>query len=217
MPRKNVRLLGGQPLIAYSVRAALGAAAITDVVVSTDDDEIAVAAELAGAEVPFRRPAELAQDETPMIDTVLHAIDALAELGRRYDLVCLLQPTSPMRLSSDIDRAVALMDAQAADTVFSALPVPAEHHPYWTWLVQPDGTLSSLVAGDPPPRRQDLPPAVHREGSVYVATVALVEARRSLYGNRVVAFEIDPARSVNIDTPDDWARAERLIAASQGR
>lgn len=221
VPRKNARLLGGRPLLVWTAMAALAAERLDRVVLSTDDDELAAIGQGAGLDVPFLRPADLAGDATPMIAVVRHALDALGALGpepvgERFDAVCLLQPTSPFRTAADIDGAVARLDDPGVDTVVSTLPIPAEHHPDWAYVVDDDGGLVRATAfgggGDPPTRRQDLRPAVHREGSLYVARTRVIAERGSLYGDRVVGHSIDPARSVNIDTEADWARAEALLA-----
>lgn len=217
VPRKNVRPLGGRPLIAWTVMAALDAARLSRVVVSTDDAEIADAARFAGAEVPFLRPPELARDDTPTLPVVQHALRTLEAEGDRYDAVCLLQPTNPFRTAATIDACIARMDESGADAVVSVLPVPAEHNPHWVYFRGADGALR-LATGEPQPipRRQALPPAFHREGSVYVSRMRCVLELGSLYGERVLGVEVDPRYSVNIDTPDDWARAELVAAALVG-
>ena len=214
VPRKNIKLLAGKPLLAYTAEAALAARLLTRVILSTDDEEIAEVGRACGLDVPFLRPAELAQDTTPTLPVVQHALRTLAEAGESYDAVCLLQPTNPLRLATDIDGCVALFIEQNADAVLSVLPVPAEHNPHWVYFKAEDGSLH-LSTGEttPIPRRQALPPAFHREGSVYVTRTAVVLEQNSLYGTRVVGYEINPARSVNIDTPADWAEAERLLAS----
>lgn len=211
VPRKNVRPLGGRPLVAWTAEAALGARALARVVLSTDDADVAVAGRACGLEVPFVRPAELARDDTPTLPVVQHAVRQLEAGGDRFDAVCLLQPTSPFRTSADIDACVALL-AEGADTVLSVLPVPHEYNPHWVY-VRGDGGALRLATGEaaPVPRRQALPPAFHRDGAVYVTRRDVVMEQGSLYGARVVGYETDPARAVNIDTPDDWARAERMV------
>ncbi len=212
VPRKNVRLLGGRPLLAWTAEAALAARTLTRVVLSTDDGEVAAVGRRFGLDVPFMRAGELARDATPTLPVVQDALRRLAATGDHYDAVCLLQPTSPFRRSDDIDACVALFDSEAADAVLSVLPVPAEYHPHWTYLLAPDGGLR-LSTGDatPIPRRQALPPAFHRDGAVYVSRCAVVMQQDSLYGARVLGYTMDPERSVNIDSPDDWARAEAIV------
>ncbi len=162
---------------------------------------------------PFLRPAELAQDATPTLPVVRHAVEWLERHGEQYDAVCLLQPTNPLRRPEQIDACIELLETSGADAVITVLPVPPEHNPHWVYFTRPDGTLY-LSTGEaaPLPRRQDLPPAFHREGSVYVTRRAVLMEGNSLYGTRVVGYALDPARCVNLDTLQDWERAEALLA-----
>jgi CMP-N-acetylneuraminic acid synthetase len=214
VPRKNVRLLGGKPLLQWTAEAALSARRITRVVLSTDDEEIAELGRRCGVEVPFLRPAELAQDNTPMFPVVEHAVRWADTNGECIDAVCLLQPTTPLRRSEDIDSCIDLLDRLMADTVLSVLPVPAEHNPHWVYVEAGDGAIRLATReATPIPRRQDLPPAWHRDGAVYVTRRDVVMQGGSLYGPRVVGYPMDPSRHVNIDEPADWERAEALVAA----
>lgn len=220
VPRKNIKLLAGKPLLAYTAEAALNAQRLARVILSTDDKEIAEVGQGYGIEVPFLRPAELAHDKSPTLPVVQHALRFLEEQGDRFDAVCLLQPTNPLRRAADIDACLELMDASveegsAADAVISVLAVPAEHNPHWVYFRDADGSLRLSTGGASPiPRRQDLPAAFHREGSVYVTRRDVVMNDNSLYGTRVIGYEIDPSRSVNIDNLEDWERAEKLIQSA---
>ena len=212
--RKNLKPLGGKPLLAYTAEAALAARRLERVVLSTEDDEIAALGRSLGLEVPFRRPTELAGDSTPTLAVVRHALQALAAAGARFDAVCLLQPTSPFRAAGEIDACIALLGTSGADGVVSVARIPAEHHPAWAYTLGDGGRLR-LVSGDtePPPRRQDLPAAYYRTGSVYVTRTAVVE-RHGLYGLHTVGHQVDDTPLVNLDTPGDWEVAERLLAAA---
>jgi CMP-N,N'-diacetyllegionaminic acid synthase len=212
VPRKNVRPLAGKPLLAWTAESAKRATSLARVILSTDDDEIAAVGRAAGLDVPFMRPSELAGDGTPSLPVLQHAVGWLEEQGDRYDAVCLLQPTNPLRTAALIDRCVAKLAESRADSVISVLPVPAEYNPHWVFVPSGDGTLR-LATGEPTPipRRQDLPPAFHRDGSVYVMRRDVLMEQASLFGARVVGVEVDPATSINIDTLDDWARAEALV------
>jgi N-acylneuraminate cytidylyltransferase len=212
VPRKNVRELGGRPLIVWTIESARRAEGLTSVVVSTDDPEIARVAEDAGAEVPFLRPAELATDTTPTLAVMIDALDRLAADGREFDAVCLLQPTTPFRPADLVDRAVDELFDRGADSVVSVSALPFDHHPDWALVRGEDGFASWATGRDEPPtRRQDLRPAYHRDGSLYVTRTSVLRAG-SLYGARMVTLEVE-APTVNIDTPDDWARAEQLAGA----
>lgn len=209
--RKNVRLLAGRPLVQYSIESALRARRLARVVVTTESSEIAQIARRCGAEVPFTRPEELARDESPMLPVVQHAVRTLEAAGDRFDAICLLQPTCPLRQPEEIDDCIDLLESSGADSVVSVLEVPARYHPQWVYLTLGDGSLAPATPAPLPARRQDLPPAVHRDGSIYVTRRAALLERGSLYGDRMVGNRMNPARSVNIDDEDDWALAERLL------
>lgn len=218
VPRKNIRLLHNRPLLAYTVDAALSAKRLSRVIVSTDDPEIADIAAQCGADVPFVRPSDLAKDDTPMLPVIRHAVNIIEQEGERYDAICLLQPTNPLRTSGDIDGAIELLERSGADAVVAVLPVPLEYNPHWVYFKGESGRLT-LSTGEPSPisRRQDLPPAYHREGSVYVTRRDVLMEQNSIYGHTLVGYPMDPMRSVNIDNQDDWDRAERLIDAMTGK
>lgn len=219
VPRKNVRPLAGRPLLQWTTDAALAAASLARVVVSTEDAEVAALAVACGAEVPFARPAALAGDDTPMLAVVRHAVAALERLDDRYDAVCLLQPTCPMRRAADIDACVAALAAGTADAVVTVRRVPHTYHPAWTFARGADGMLTpSLGPGHAPtPRRQDLPAAYHRDGAVYVTRRAALAGPGGLYGARTLGVELPGPPGVNIDDPADWAEAARRLAAPGAR
>ncbi|MES1242672.1 MAG: acylneuraminate cytidylyltransferase family protein [Acidobacteriota bacterium] len=210
IPGKNVRLFGGRPLLAWTAEAALASTRLARTVLSTDDEGIAETGRRCGLDVPFLRPAELARDDTPTLPVVRHALEVLGDGGDGFDAVCLLQPTSPFRRAGDIDACIALLEERDLDAVVSVLPVPAEHNPHWVYFE--DGGLLRLATGEdqPVPRRQELPPAFHRDGSVYVTRREIVMAG-SLYGRRLGGY-VMPEAGVNLDTPADWERAERRIS-----
>lgn len=216
--RKNVRLLGGKPLLEWTIDAALGAGTLTRVVLSTEDDEIAAIGRAQGVSVPFLRPPALATDDTPTLPVVQHALRALEELDDRFDAVCLLQPTNPFRTPSDIDCCVNLLESSGADSVLAVLPVPPEFNPHWVYFRDQDGTLR-LSTGESQPlsRRQLLPPAFHREGSVYVTRRDVIMVKNSLYGSRVFGYEIARANVVNIDSQADLDRAEAMLKVAMSR
>jgi CMP-N,N'-diacetyllegionaminic acid synthase len=213
IPRKNVRILGGKPLIAWTAEAARGARRLERTILSTDDDEIAEAGRAAGLEVPFARPAELATDQAPTLPVLQHAVRFLEDSGDRYDAICLLQPTNPLRTAALIDACIERFEESNAHTLITVSAVPAEYNPHWVYVNGPNGTLR-LATGElvPIPRRQELPPAFHREGSVYIMRRNLLMDEGTLYGPRLVGYPVDPRSSVNLDTEDDWQRAEALVS-----
>lgn len=214
VPRKNIAPLAGKPLLAYTIEAAHGATRLTRTILSTDDEEIAEAGRAAGVEVPFLRPDDLAHDKAPTLPVLQHAVHWLEENGAAVDAICLLQPTNPLRDSALIDACIAEFTERRADCVFTTLPVPHEHNPHWVFEPAPDGSLRiSTGEPEPIPRRQSLPAAVHREGSVYVTRRDVLMEQDSLYGSRVFGYPVDPAQSVNIDTVTDLTHAEELLAS----
>jgi len=214
VPRKNIKLLCGKPLLAYTAESALASKRLSRVILSTDDEEIAAVGRACGLEAPFLRPAELAQDSTPTLPVAQHALRMLEEAGDHYDALCLLQPTNPLRRSQDIDACIELLETSNADAVATILPVPAEYNPHWVYFQDERGLLRLSTGEDTPiPRRQSLPQAFHREGSVYVVRRNVLMEGNSFYGSRFAGYLLDPAQSANIDTPEDWRQAEQLIRA----
>jgi CMP-N-acetylneuraminic acid synthetase len=212
IPRKNIRLLCGKPLLQYTAEAATAARRLSRVVLSTEDPEIAEVGRRCGLEVPFLRPAELARDDTPTLPVVQHAVRWLEAQSDRYDAVCLLQPTHPLRRAADIDACIAMLERDDLDAVVSVLAVPAEHNPHWVYFQDDDGMMRlSTGERNPIARRQELPAAFHREGSVYVVRRDVLILGDSLFGNRLGGYLIEACRSVNIDGPHDWERAEQLL------
>lgn len=215
IPRKNVRLLGGKPLLQYTAEAASRATKITRTILSTDDPEIAAIGRRCGLEVPFLRPAELAKDETPTLRVIQHAIEWLEMHGDAYDAVCLLEPTSPFRRADTIDACVNLLAEGIADAVVTVRPIPAHFNPHWVYFRAQDGTLHlSTGESEPISRRQDLPPAYCRDGCVYATKRDVIMKEDSIYGRRLVGYIVDTDRTINIDTLDDWVLAERLLASA---
>jgi CMP-N,N'-diacetyllegionaminic acid synthase len=212
IPGKNIRMLAGKPLIVHTIETALESESLTDVIVSTDSEEIAEIARAADVEIPFIRPRELAQDDTPTFPVVKHAIETLAGLGREYDAVCLLQPTNPLRSPLDITACVDLLETTGADSVISMVEVPHQFNPHWAYTVDENGIASLFSGADQPiPRRQELPPAFHRDGTIYLTRTEVILKSDSLYGERIVPFIMDSTRSVNLDTMNDWEEIEERL------
>jgi CMP-N,N'-diacetyllegionaminic acid synthase len=210
--RKNIRLLAAKPLLAYTATAAQKSGSLSRVLLSTDDPEIAEIGKSVGLAVPFLRPAELALDSTPMIDVILHAIRWVQGQGEQYDAICLLQPTSPLRSAQTIDRCITRLWERDVDCVVSVRPVPAEYNPHWVFFEAADGRLEpSIRGGDPIPSRQELPPAYHRDGSVFAAKVPSVLAHGSLYGTKTVGVLSPEDEAFDLDTEAQWELLERRL------
>jgi CMP-N,N'-diacetyllegionaminic acid synthase len=216
IPRKNIRLLAGKPLIQYSIDEALKSPLITELIVSTDDHEIAEIAGRLGASIPFLRPEDLGGDKIPTIDVLVHLTDTLRSEGKEYDALCLLQPTTPLRTVDDIQRAIEIFQTTECDSLISVLPVPHELNPHWTFVVAEDRYLR-IATGEKEiiPRRQELPKAYYRNGAIYITKMEIIQRRRSLYGDKIAYFEMNPERHVNIDTMDDWNKAESFFGRNE--
>jgi len=213
VPGKNIKLLAGKPLIAYTVEQANAAKGIDKLILSTDDESIAKVAKEIGLEVPFMRPIELANDSAKSLDVVVHALDFLEQKGEVYDAVCLLQVTSPYRPDGSIDEAIELFKKTKPDSLVSVRKVPDEFNPHWTFKIKGDNRLQ-IATGEKHiiPRRQELPPAYHRDGAIYITSVSCIREKHSLLGDDIVAFPIDSPKLINIDTMDDWYEAEAFYA-----
>jgi len=207
VPGKNIKMLGGKPLIAYTILAAQKATLVTDIILSTDSDEIIQVAQAYGLKVPFKRPASLANDESPTILTV----DYFSAKGIEFDAVCLLQVTNPFRTSEFIDQAIEKFIHSNTDSLISVLKVPHEFNPHWVFEENEAGNLKiSTGESEIISRRQALPTAYYRDGSIYITRTEVLLNQQSLYGKSIAYIEADKTRHVNIDTKEDWERAVAL-------
>jgi CMP-N,N'-diacetyllegionaminic acid synthase len=213
VPRKNIKLLAGKPLLQYTAEAALGSRRLTKVILSTEDEEIAQVGRDCGLQVPFIRPSELAKDDTPTLPVVQHAVRTLEAQGEVFDAICILQPTNPLRTAADIDGCIELLARTTADSVVSVLAVPHEHNPHWVYFCDENNELHlSTGEATPIPRRQELPPAYHRDGSVYLMRRDTLIEKNSLYGSRLLGYLVARERSVNVDTHEDFQWAETMLS-----
>jgi len=219
IPRKNIRPFAGHPLIAYSIAAAQAAETVTRVVVSTDDPQIAEISRHYGAEAPFLRPAEYAQDSTPDLPVFQHALNWLAE-HESYcpEMVVQLRPTSPFRRVWHIDQAVyRLQERREADSARTVcLPF---QNPFKMWRIDGDGFLRPLLQIDVPEPynlpRQSLPEVYWQTGYVDAAWTDTILEKNSMTGERILPVVIDASDWIDIDSPDDWRRAERLLESGE--
>lgn len=213
VPNKNSKLLGEKPLIVYTIEAALQCTEIDELTVSTDGEEIAEISRANGAKVPFLRPENLATDKSPSIDTVIHAVEFYAEKGQHFDAVCLLQPTCPFRTANDISAAIRNFKNQTADSLISVREVPHEFNPHWTFKADENGQFLSIATGEKDiiSRRQELPKAYHRDGSIYIVKTDVLLKSRSLYGEKIAFHTSENPVHINIDTLADWTKAEAFL------
>ena len=212
VPGKNVRLLAGRTLLDYTASAASASGVLDRIVLSTDSDEIADVGRRAGLEVPFMRPASLAQDDTPMLPVIQHAITALTESGWTPEVIVLLQPTSPLRRPWHIRDAVTTLRETKADSVVTVVELPRHLSPDYVMRIE-DGLLRPFLPdGARVTRRQDARAAYSRDGTVYACWRATIDRFRSIYGERCQPLIVSAADSLSIDSLDDWTEAERRLA-----
>jgi CMP-N-acetylneuraminic acid synthetase len=211
VPGKNIKLLDRKPLLQYTSEIALESKNLTDVILSSDDTQIITVAKSLGIQVPFLRPEELAQDTTPTIDVIIHALQWYENQSVFFDAVCLLQVTSPFRTVDFLDKAIEKFIASGCDSLVSVQKVPHEYNPHWTFEVNTEGNLK-IATGEEKiiSRRQELPEAYHRDGSIYIMKTEILLQQHSLYGKSISFIESAPEFYVNIDTLADWEKAEKI-------
>lgn len=205
---KNIIDLCKKPLIAYTIEAAKSCCYIDDTIISTDSEEIADVAQQYGGEVPFLRPKHLASDTAKTIDAVLDTIERLKAINRTYDLLILLQPTSPLRTSADITAAIDTFFHSNADSLVSVSPV--SDSPYLIRQQEKDGTLKKLLNDSSTIRRQDMPPFYKVNGSIYINQINELCSLTSFNDNSY-GFIMEASHSIDIDEPVDLWIAEYYL------
>ena len=211
LPGKNIRLLGGRPLIGWSIDAAKNIPEICDILVSTDDKAIAEVARNAGALVPWLRPAELASDTASSVDVCLHALKWYEDKNGGVDGLLLLQPTSPFRASDTIRRGIGLFRGHQRRPVLGISPV--QSHPMWCFRMEGETLRPFMGGGGIHLRAQDLPPAYVVNGAFYLITPEVLRKRHSFFTDDMVPLLIaQPEECIDIDTEWDWKMAEAAIA-----
>ena len=210
IPNKNLALVCGRPLLAYTADAVKESRRLTRTVVSTDDERVAGCARSLGLE-PFMRPSALAGDEVPMLPVLQHAVDTLEAEGFHADIVVLLQPTSPLRRGQHIDAAVTWLERAGGDSVVSVVEVPHQFNPTSVMRIE-DGLLKPFLDGLAATRRQDKPRVYARNGPAVLATRAQVIKEGSLYGQTSWPLGMTPEDSLDVDTPWDLKLVEWLLA-----
>ena len=209
IPRKNLREFHGRPMIEWPIEAAKISGCFDDIVVTTDDDEIAAIAERAGARAPFRRPADLSDDRTPTLPVIAHALRWLGEHGVVAKRACCIYPTAPFLDAGDLKRGFELLDKHSSNYVFSAttFPFPVQR------------ALKLDAAGNAVPafpesiasRSQDLPELFHDAGQFYWGTAQAFLEQRPIFGPGSVPLMLPRIRVQDIDTAEDWRTAELLF------
>ncbi len=212
IPRKNIRILQGKPLLAWTIEAARASVTVDRVVVSTEDPDIAAVAEQWGAEVPFRRPESLAADDTPGIEVVLHAIQWFQkEVQVEQDfVVVVLQPTSPLRTTQDIEAALEMFTNPKVQAVVSVCE--AEHHPWWMNTLPEDRNMRDFLSPQAlNTNRQELPAYYRLNGALFAGYASYIQSHHGFYGPNTYAYIMPQWRSVDIDTEMDWLLAEAIL------
>lgn len=206
VPRKNIRTLAGKPLIAWTIEEAKKSRYIDRLIVSSDDQEIISVAKENGCEAPFVRPSHLAQDDTPGIETVIHALEELPD----YEYVVLLQPTSPLRSVDDIDGCIDNLSVFKTPACVS-VSVP-EKSPYWMYKLSGNGLMKPLIEDSLISRRQELPTVYALNGAVYVADTDWLRQTKSFITDMTSAYIMPQNRSYDIDTEADFLWCEWLMS-----
>jgi N-acylneuraminate cytidylyltransferase len=211
VPHKNKKELHGKPLLQYTIEAARKTTGIDRLIFSSEDEELRTLAKSFGAEVPFERPADLAQDTSGSLGVIQHALQTLDKQGDHYDAVCLLQVTNPFRTTALIDEAIDTFKKNEMDALVSVLKVPHEYNPHWVFEANDNGQLH-IATGEKEiiKRRQELPDAYIRDGAIYITKTSVILNDNSLFGDSLGYIISDPERHVNIDTMEDWFAAEAL-------
>lgn len=207
VPRKNIRMVAGKPLIAWTIEEARKSSFIDRMILSSEDEEIITVARAWGCEVPFVRPPELARDDTPGIDPVLHAIKMIPG----YDYVVVLQPTSPMRKAADIDGCIEQCVRQGSGACVSV--TEADKSPYWMFVLDGVNRMRRLIAAEVNiSRRQDLPRVYVLNGAVYVAGCDWLLRTGTFLHEETTAFTMDRLNSIDIDSELDIKVCELLLS-----
>lgn len=210
VPNKNIRLVAGKPLIAYAIDCAKESKLITRIIVSTDSTSIAQIATDYGAEVLIR-PSDLAQDDTPMSPVLLHVLQTLQENGEHYDLVVLLQVTSPIRTGQDIDRIVEMFASTPdLEAVISVVPMD-DVHPARMYTLDEQHWMNPYIESGEEARRQDLPVVYYRNGCIYAIRSEILKDKRSVMVKNKKAYVMPAKWLANIDDERDLIIAEALI------
>jgi CMP-N-acetylneuraminic acid synthetase len=221
IPGKNTRPLAGKPLILYTIESAVASRAFDRLVISTDDEVAAAVARANGCDVPFMRPPELSADDTPHLPVMQHVVAWLRDReGYDADYVMILLPTSPLRQPAHIREAVDLARHTGADSVIGVDALPPHFNPMRVVSVDGGGWARLFVGGEPvkrrPGRRQDMPHAWVMNGAIYLFKPEFLfdAVEPNMYGDRVQAMVMPPPYGFNLDEPEDWAVAERLLATA---
>lgn len=205
---KNIRWMNGKPLLAYSIETALRSKLFNVVHVSTDSEHYANIARKYGADVPFLRSEELSEDHSDSWDVLRFVVEQYEKIGKKFDTVTLLQPTSPLRTVYDICEAFKIYNTKQAENVFSVCEV--KHDPFWCNTIPPDGSLNHFISPEEDGRRQDFPRYYALNGAIYIISTELLMKKGNVYGSKSYAYFMPRYRSIDIDDEYDFLIAEIL-------
>lgn len=211
IPGKNIRMLGGKPLIYYAARAARESGLVDRLILTTDSAEIADVGKSLGIEMPFIRPANLAQDDTPMFPVIDHVVQFVESQGWQPDIILLLQPTAPLRQPEHIQAAVKILTETKCDAVASVVEVPQHYAPDFVLKLEGGKLKPFLEGGEKVTRRQDTRAAYSRDGTIYAFWRDVFIHKRSIYGDDCRPLVIPRDMSCNLDTMEDWGEVEQKI------
>jgi len=211
IPGKNIKYLGEKPLLAYTVEAASKSKLLSRSILSSDSEEIIEVGSKFEIEAPFVRPAQFAEDDTPTIDVIKHALTFFTKKNIQFDAVCILQPTTPFRREGLIDDAIRDFESGNFDSLISVREVPHEFNPHWTFEEENGKLKISTGEKQIISRRQELPKAYHRDGAIYLTKTEVVLKQNSLFGKNIGFIKNSDQHYVNLDTQADWEKAERIL------
>ncbi len=209
IPNKNLKDVGGKPLISWSIEAAIESKFINKIVVTSDGDAILKASSKYEEVTLVKRPDELAQDQTPTAPVVTHALETLGINQDTFDYLVVLQPTSPLRTAEDIDLAFEVISTSKANCLISV--VEPEHHPLKSFKANENGYLEGLVNNEYPfTPRQELPKVFQPNGAIYIIKTSEFLQRKTFFTEETIAFEMSPEKSIDVDTVEDIKKIERI-------
>lgn len=215
LPDKNIKLLQHKPLLAYSIEAALKSKVFDCVHVSTDSEEYAEIARMYGADVPFLRSDELSSDTATTWDAMRFVLQKYNQVGFHFDALTVLQPTSPLRTSKDIQEAQVIFRNKTAESVISVCEV--EHSPLWSNILPPDQCLSGFIREEAGIPRQKLDTYYRINGAIYIVKTELLMEHSNIYGEKSFAYIMKKEHSIDIDDSFDFKMAEILMAENNNK
>lgn len=212
IPGKNTKILGDKPLIFYTLEKAMASDYLDTVFISSEDKlTLDLCSSKFKINIPFTRPIELSDDNTPMFEVIKHVIESFKLRGLFYDAVCLLQPTVPFRKKDEIDDAINKFYSSNADTLLSIRKIPKQFNPNWLLKVTDADKVQFLVENESiATSRQSLQDYYYRDGSIYIFKTSNI-GRGSIYGTHIISIVNDNENYVNLDEMEDWIKAENIL------